>query len=278
MSLDKLCFYSRVTPNPISSCMQIASEAVRYGVGGLELMNFCEELRTPDMAVAKTVGKFAKENGLALPCFSVGCTFLKPNPRETIEYLKGYANICSELEIPYLHHTIILELNHENLAQYTYEELMKLAVECSLEVSEYANARGVKTIAEDQGFVVNGVKQYSDFMARTGGKIGLLLDFGNIAFVDERADEFLDAVNLEVEHVHVKDYLLTDEPLEKDSMLSRGGTYITDCEMGTGHLPMQSIFDALKARNYQGYYSLEFPGNQKEGDVARSIERILKMM
>jgi len=278
MGIEKLCLYSLLTPDGRSSCVEIAKKAVHYGVGGLELMNFCDELRTPDMAAARSVGRFAKEHGLALPCFSVGCTFLKPDPRETIEYLKGYADICSELEIPYLHHTIILELDAKNLAGYTYEELMKLAVECSLEVSEYANSRGVKTIAEDQGFVVNGVKQYSDFMARTDGKIGLLLDFGNIAFVDERADEFLDGVDLEVRHVHIKDYLLTDEPIEKDSMRSRGGRYITDCEMGTGHLPMQSIFDALKRKNYQGYYSLEFPGNLKEGDVERSIERILKMM
>ena len=91
-----------------SSSYEIIDCAERFEVGGVELMNFSTELSTPDIKIAKEIGKYARARGLSLPCFSVGIDAIA-NPEESAKRLRGYAEICSELEIPYLHHTIALD-------------------------------------------------------------------------------------------------------------------------------------------------------------------------
>ena len=46
-------------------------ETVAYGLRGTELLNY-GELSTPDIVAARELSKYAKENGLLIPCFSVG--------------------------------------------------------------------------------------------------------------------------------------------------------------------------------------------------------------
>ena len=251
---EKICFYSSVLQGQNSS-WQIAKSAIEHGVAGLELMNFSDELKTPDMKAAKEIGAYAKANGLALPCFSCGVNFAEKT-KERLEYIKRYADICSELEIPYLHHTLIMMWDYA--AQINkISEYMDIAVECALEINDYADKRGVKTLVEDQGFVVNGVTRYSEFVKRTDNKIGVLLDFGNIMFMDESAVDFYAAFP-DVKQVHVKDFLISDSPLSSNGHKSAGGKYLNYCDFGKGDVDMTKLAQMLKANKYDGYYSLEF--------------------
>ena len=63
---EKICFYSSMYPG-VSSAEMIINCAEKFEVGGVELMNFCQELSTPDRAVARALGKRAKERDLCFP-------------------------------------------------------------------------------------------------------------------------------------------------------------------------------------------------------------------
>ena len=91
---EKLCFYSSVLKGQNSS-FQIAKSAADHGAAGLELMNFSDELKKPDMKAAKEIGAYAKSLGLKLPCFSCGVNFAE-DTKARIENIKRYADICSE--------------------------------------------------------------------------------------------------------------------------------------------------------------------------------------
>ena len=92
---EKVCFYSSVLKGQNSS-WQIARSAAAHGVVGLELMNFSDELKTPDMKAAKEIGAFAKSLGLALPCFSCGVNFAE-DTKARVENVKRYADILIAL-------------------------------------------------------------------------------------------------------------------------------------------------------------------------------------
>lgn len=270
---EKICFYSSVLKGQNSS-FGIVRSAIEHGVAGVELMNFSDELKTPDMKVAKEIGALAKSNGLALPCFSCGVNFAE-DTKARIENIKRYADICSELEIPYLHHTLILSFDRSIIGD-RLPELMDIAVECALEINDYAAKKGVQTVVEDQGFVVNGVTRYGEFMKRTGGKIGVLLDFGNIMFVDEKPEDFYVAFP-DVKQIHIKDYTLTDAPVNEKSYKTAKGDYLTDVFFGNGVIAMDKLASALKTNGYDGYYSLEGQPLNTDSEVDVLLEKIAKV-
>ena len=63
---ENICLYTPVYSNR-SSMQEVIERATTHEVGGVEFMNFCEELSTPDMAMAKKLGKEVRARGLKLP-------------------------------------------------------------------------------------------------------------------------------------------------------------------------------------------------------------------
>ena len=265
----RICFYSSMFEGR-SSAFEIAREAVRWGVGGLELMNFCDELKEPDMKAAKEIGAFARGAGLALPCFSVGIDLYSECNRAQIERLRAYADICSALEIPYLHHTLITSLD-PSIQSAPLDPVIKTVAEAALEVSAYAASKGVRTIVENMGFIVNGAKNYARFRNETGGKIGVLLDVGNIMFVDETAEDFCAKFASEIDHVHVKDYDLSDAPKTQYSYKTKKGSYLTDAPIAQGDANVGRTVSILEKAGYRGHYSLEFCGGQSDCEIERVL-------
>ena len=270
---EKVCFYSSILKGQNSS-FDIVRSAIKHGVAGVELMNFSDELKTPDMKVAKEIGALAKSNGLKLPCFSCGVNFAE-DTRAKVENIKRYADICSELEIPYLHHTLILSLSRDALTK-SIPELMDIAVECALEINDYSAKIGVQTVIEDQGFVVNGVERYAEFMKRTGGKIGVLLDFGNIMFVDEKPEDFYAAFP-DVKQIHIKDYILSSAPVTEKSHKTANGNYLTNVAFGDGVIAMDKLAAMLKINGYNGYYSFEGQPLDNDAEIDDLLEKIAKV-
>lgn len=269
---EKVCFYSSVLQGENSS-FQIMRYAAKKGVAGVELMNFSDELKTPDMLAAKELGRLAKNEGLKLPCFSCGVNFAE-DTKARIENIKRYADICSELEIPYLHHTLIMMWDPAKQLS-NVEKYMDIAVEAALEINDYAAEKGVKTLVEDQGYIVNGVTRYGEFMKRTDGKIGVLLDFGNIMFMDETAVDFYAAFP-DVKQIHIKDFTVSDTPLKNNGHVTVNGKYLDYCDFGDGDVDMRTLSEMLKKNAYDGYYSLEFLPFKNDAEVDVLLNKVEK--
>ena len=272
---ERICFF---VGRP--SVYELMDYAARFGAAGVELMNFCDELATPDMKVARDVGAYAKKRGLKIPCFSAGINFATGDRLEKVKRIKGYADICSQLEIPYLHHTLVIALNEPS----DYAAAVEAGIESAHEIYEYAKARGVKTLLEEQGYVFNGVKGYALLDNPYTKNCGALLDVGNIMFVDERAEDFMATCADKIEHVHLKDYIVSDEAPSSAAIMksltnseyyrSRSGKYISACEFGTGDVNYPAISKRLKDIGYKGYYSLEFDSMPSDEELLRVLGRM----
>lgn len=266
---ERLCLYS----SPVSghSCArEIITIAAELGITGVELMNFCDELGTPDIKVAKEIGALARKKGLSLPCFSVGIDII-PDPVEKMKMLRGYAKICSELEIPYLHHTIALDYKCGRLDDAERERRFNTGAACALELADFCAPLGVRTLIEEQGFVFNGAAACNRLIEMSGERIGIVADVGNILFADEDPADFIRAMKGRVCHAHVKDYSLSPVGF---GYKTAEGRMIYDCEIGTGCIDLDGVGRAFRDIGYTGMYALEFAAPKDMDEVRRVISRL----
>lgn len=266
---ERVCLYSPPLKH-IRRISELILLAQKYGVAGIELLSFYEELATPNLEVARGIARDIRAAGLVIPCFSVGAILYGDTLTHDYEMLKRYAEICSELRVPYLHHTIFLPFDKKDIPKDT-EDVFKVGVEAALKLNEYARTLGVATVVEDQGMVFNGKDNYGRLMRETDYKIGTVLDLGNIMFVDELADSFAEAFIDNVKQVHIKDYAFGDTRPDGRFYLTRGNRYLMPREIGTGDAPHERVAEILKGSGYDGYYSIEFDKPENVDELRRAL-------
>ena len=269
---EKICFYS---PLPwAKNYTALIEQAAETGLRGVEFLNTAE-LAVPDMAAARELGRLAKSNGLIIPCLSVGKNLVGEDSAESVATVKKYAEICAALEIPYLHHTVAFGLKKKSVAET--ECAFAKGAEATMEIAEYANGLGVKTLIEDQGFVVNGVEQYGKFRSATGNVFDVLLDVGNIYFMDESAGAFAESFAKNIVHTHVKEYNYTKtEPRGGALYTTFGGNYLSNAVAGEGDIDYDRVKNALAAANYKGTYSMEYSVKTPE-ELTRTFEYLAQI-
>lgn len=272
---NKLCVYSAPVAGANTHKQKIDA-AVHFGMGGVEFLN-CYEFDTPSIQNAREIKAYAEGKNLAMPCFSVCCDF-RGNKNETIERLRGYANVAKELGCEYLHHTIISECADPGKVLPDKLENYKLGLYCVREVYDYAASIGIKTVYEDQGYIFNGIEGFGNFLADVNRDVGVVADFGNIYEADCTITDFLKAFKDKLCHVHVKDMLVTDLPQEGGLMRTLSGKFVREVLPGTGSVDIKCGMKLLCEMNYDGFISTEFTvrtGNAEE-DAAKYSE-LLKL-
>ncbi len=273
LNKKRLCLYTPPLPGN-TSMLDTIELAEMLGLGGIELMNFCRELKTPDIDGAARLFNAAKEKDLYVPCLTVNSD-IPPSPDEAAETLKKYANICAALGIKYLHHTIAKDFRCYDISDIEINRRFEVCIPAVKQVCEYANSINVSILTENQGFVFNGVSNMRRLYERTEGKIGFIADTGNTLFLDEKPEKFIKEFKNNVYHVHIKDYKIAggDDP-DEPIYISRGGMRFTDAEIGTGIIPLDRVINTLNDINYRGMFSLEFNGVKDCEEIKRVLKRI----
>ena len=273
LNKKRLCLYTPPLPDN-TSMLDTIELAETLGLGGIELMNFCRELKTPDIDSAARLFNTAKEKDLYVPCLTVNSD-IPTSPDEAVETLKKYADICAALGIKYLHHTIAKDFHCYDISDIEINRRFEVCIPAVKQVCEYANSINVSILTENQGFVFNGVLNMRRLYERTGGKIGFIADTGNTLFLDEKPEKFIKEFKNNVYHVHIKDYKIAggDDP-DEPIYISRGGMRFTDAEIGTGIIPLDRVINTLNDINYRGMFSLEFNGVKDCEEIKRVLKRI----
>ncbi|MBQ3573140.1 MAG: sugar phosphate isomerase/epimerase, partial [Clostridia bacterium] len=135
----------------------------------------------------------------------------------------------------------------------------------------------VRAIYEEQGYVVNGLDGFGRLMSEIDRASGVVADFGNILFADDKVEDFIPEYEGKIANVHIKDYIA----LPKDSadareveLRSESGTILRDCPFGEGVVNFKAAFAELKKIGYDGYYATECPpmGEDEEATFKKNIK------
>ena len=84
-----------------------------------------------------------------------------------IERLCRYADVCAEMGIPYLHHTLIPALEPAGVP-CDMDAAIEEAAENARVVFDYAQSVKVECVYEDQGYCVNGIRRFERFLRARG--------------------------------------------------------------------------------------------------------------
>ena len=256
-------FYTRFNSMAVREGLETTADyAAEHGFSAVEFLESAgksDPSVVKNTAMAKEARKILAAKGLRTACWSVGTTVYKAP--EAVESLKRQAEIVSELECPFLHHTLLLWLKpFEGMP--SFEEGIACAVEAAAEVADYAKPLGVKCIYEDQGLFANGVDGFGAFykqMKKRCSNVGVCGDMGNSLFVDEGAERFFAAYAEDICHVHVKDYMIRTfaEAPSRNWYPTKGGRWLRETMVGDGNVDVASCMDILQQAGYKGTYALE---------------------
>jgi len=242
------------------SYYDVVDFAVEVGLSKVEIYNTFE-LTRPDTAFAQKLRAYADERNVKFVCVSLGINLVE-DTRQNIELAKQFAHVAAILGAPYFHHTIALDFEDTEKVAANYNRYYEIGVAAAREIYDYARDLGVRTVVEDQGFIFNGVASFRRFLGDVGRDVGIVADFGNIMFVDERIEPFIQEFSRSIVHVHVKDYIATPKtaPVRPPkSYVTRGGNYLQDCPFGIGAVNFPEALRLLRDIAYTGPISLEHP-------------------
>lgn len=242
----------------VKSYFDMVDIASEVGVEYLETLNILD-LAVPDVEYAKKLRNYADSNNVKFCCSSVGLNLTESDRFKNIETVKKFIDVAKVLGSPYLHHTIAFAWENPDEIVKKEDLYFERGLEAVHQICDYAKEQGIKILNEEQGFIFNGVNNFNKYVQKLGRDVGVVIDFGNIEFVDEKIEDFIPVFADIILHAHVKDYKYA----QNEGYVTRGHKRIVDCQLGEGDVNIKKACDELKKIGYDGFIALECPAVDK---------------
>lgn len=242
----------------ITSYCEMVDIAHKYGLN-LETINLFE-LAEPDLEFAKKLRRYADGRGVRFTCVSVGINLVGEDAAQAVERAKGYADVAAILGSEYIHHTVALQTDAPDSVLARCGLYIERGIGAVCEIFDYAKMRGVAAVHEPQGFVFNGADGVRMIAEKSRRPCGVVADFGNVLFVDERIEDFVPKLAGRIVNVHVKDYKTYPAGTYDENayeFMSVSHTALADCPLGEGVVDFDRGFAELDKIGYRGSVALE---------------------
>ena len=264
---NKIGFFTKPYPW-VRDYYALIDASVAHGLSVVEGFNDCEFM-LPDLEAAKRIRDYAEEKGVSFCCFSCFADLTGSRAAESVQNMKQYAQVAQILGAPYLHHTVIPEHDVPERVLPEREALLRQGIDGVREIFDYAAEHDVLAVYEDQGYILNGVQGFGEFLDRLDRPVGVVADFGNICQVCESIVDFVKAYGDRVVHAHLKDIRLlpVTDPLQP--LKTTDGQRFELAPFGQGSVRFQEAIDLLKQMNYSGCYALEFSAKADDSPLIR---------
>ena len=251
--------------------------AARMGAECMELVPFAFRFDDPesgkiDLPAIEKVKKQARDAGVALVNYSVLADFCKEGEvlDKEIRRIEHEIDIAAALEMPQMRHDVsgFRRPQGENTLMH-FEKWMPVMADAAAHLTQYAKARGVKTLIENHGFFANGCDRVERILQRVNDdNYGLLLDTGNVICVDEDPTVAAQTLAPITRMVHLKDFYIRQRDPGDSTQFdcagswfrSRGGKYLRGAILAQGDLDVYATLAALKRAGYDGNIVVEFEG------------------
>ncbi len=266
---------------------EVVDWAAAQGAQGVELVPFVYRFDDPatgdiDVDFIKAVKKRATDAGVTLCNYSVLADLCKQGDafENEVKRLCHEVDIAAALGVPRMRHDVGAFRRPTDVDDLKiFEASLPYITEGARRVTEYAAARGVRTMIENHGFFANGCDRVRRIIASVDHEnYGLLFDTGNIACVDEDAYAAALALAPMAEMIHLKDfYIRSNDPGDATQFdcagswfRSRAGKYLRGSILAQGDLDMYGILSVIKHSGYDGCVAIEFEG-MEDAKYASSV-------
>ena len=214
---------------------------------------------------AKKIRALLDEHGLSAACYSIYADLLRGSDEEFFDAMSKHLAFAVTVGSSFFHHTVAPHRPTEGDASI---EAVLAKVQARVEgVVAMAKELGILCLYEPQGPYFNGVEGLGMLLrvlAERHDNVAVCGDLGNSLFVDCDPVDICRAFSDRIVHVHVKDYLRSDERQEGAAGQSRAGKWLYDCNVGDGIIDLPKCFSLLKATGYNARFGLERCADDEE--------------
>ena len=232
----------------------------------------------------KSVNDFAGEiraacekAGLEIVAYTIGADLIHSNIEEEVKRLKSCVDTAKILGASMMRHDIVWNLSPEEkypmLKNRTWREVISYIEKPVRELAEYAAGKGIKTMSENHGFVLQQSERAEKLvLAVNHPNYGALVDIGNFMCADEPGLHALPTMLPYAFHIHVKDFLYRSGKEERpdDSWFNTlQKNYLRGTVLGHGVVSVAQCIEVIKASGYNGCLTLEFEGLEEPLDAIK---------
>ncbi len=240
----KLCFSTLACPE--WTWDEILAFAKENGYSGVEVRGVLSELHVNNMpqfqphAIEATKAQL-RERGLQISCLSSACEIQRPVVWEqTRDMALKYIDAAQAMGIPYVR--VLADVAPSPMGKVD-EFTIRFAAK---ELGEYAGARGVTILIENNGVFADSLRFRSLLDSIGMASVAALWDINHpLRFFGETPEMTYENLAPYIRHVHIKDSYMN-------------GARVQYCALGEGDLPIQAIFRLLMEKGYDGYFSFEW--------------------
>jgi len=258
--------------------LDTVAKAKEMGFDAIEFINIAGETLEEQKAYAQKIAEEAARVGIDIIAYTVSAHLFYDTPEkneEEVERLKGQLDIAKILGAKVFRHDTCRRLEKSGAGK-SFDLMLPTIAANIKKLTEYGQSLGIRTCSENHG----RVSQDSDRMERLFNAVdhdnfGLLLDLGNFYGVDEYPAHAVSRLAPYAIHVHVKDVVIRETPVERYENFSRGGQDQKSVIIGDGDVPVERCIRILKNAGYDGYLSIEF---EAEGDCIEGIAKGLQSL
>ena len=246
--------------------LQCIEKAKELGFDAIEFTNSVFDGKDK-LEFAKELRAEADRVGIEVSNLAVGADLLAEGG---VDKLGEWVDVAAVLGTPTMRHDVA---SGKELCHYEgYDNvLIRLADGCR-EVTEYAAAKGIRTMTENHGYFSQDSLRVEKLINTVASdNFGQLVDLGNFLCADDDPATAVGRCAKYAFYVHAKDFVVKDgngfDPGE-GFFMSRGGNYLKGTIIGHGNVPTVRCLRALRRAGYDGYMSVEFEGME---DCIRGI-------
>ena len=242
--------------------MGIIDNAAEMGFAGIEFSEggWSNNL---DLAVAEKIKERCAERGIEVASYCVGANFLAADLDAEIERVKKQVDFAAAMGTKNMRHDVGYGFSGRKYS-IGYDDALPYLAKGALEVTKYAEQKGVGTMTENHGYFSQDAARVEKLINTVAHpNFGALVDIGNFMCADEDPVKSVGIMAPYAKHVHAKDFHwksgMEQNPGE-GWFQTRAMNYIRGAIIGQGEAKVYQSIKILKKAGYDGYITVEFEG------------------
>lgn len=234
----------------------VLDQAKELGFDGIE---YATDKKTIESHIPAIVEK-SRDLDLPIVCYLTSADFVNR------DFETEVARVCEEVDIASALGAKLMR--HDTTWAFpkgaTFEDILPIIADGCRRVTEYAKTRGIRTMVENHGLLVqDSARVVALYRAIGSDNFSLLADMGNFMCADENSAVALGNVLPYAAHIHAKDFIFKSGDGENPGegfFGTRAGNYLRGTIVGHGVVPVAQCLKLIKRAGYEGWLSLEFEG------------------
>lgn len=244
----------------IRQAAEMGFEAIEFSTiavpEGKHLPDFAAELRQE-----------AERVGIPIVNYTIGADFLRGSGGDLqaeIRRVQAEVDVAEILGVPGMRHDASSGWPDDHTGPRSFAAALPRLAEGCRAVTEYAAARGIRTMVENHGrFCQESVRVEQLVTAVDHPNFGVLVDMGNFLCADDEPTAAVGRLMPHAFHCHAKDFHVkpgTAFPPGQGWFESRAGNYLRGAIIGHGEVPVIQCLRVMRRDGYAGVLSVEYEG------------------